>query len=195
MRTGQKATYEGQEGTITAIAKGWVTLALTDGAEVKARAKELTVKALDKIQMVCTECEHGWELDPNVEKAVNVRCPACKAWNRVRLHPNMENYVRGLGTTSSGAPTLDINDDVAEMLRGLDVDDLYVEASEILEGFGIESMSKSFRKVYGDIGWTSEQIEDHLRARYAKRNNGMIRMNIGNIVRSAQKRRLAIEAA
>ena len=62
--------------------------------------------------------------------------------------------------TASGAASIDNGDEVAEMLRGMDLDATYAKASKVLE-----------------------LPEADLRAKYAHLNLGMQRMNLGNRIR------------
>jgi len=114
-------------------------------------------------------------------------------WNTnpgaVRLHPDLTQYVRGLGQAPSGADTLDIADATADMLRGLDLPALYSVVSEELERLGKKNASKGFIKSFGkETPWEADNLHAFLQDRYADRNNGMQRMNLGNVLRAAQKR-------
>lgn len=143
-----------------------------------------------KYHIVCARCHHKWDMGTS---RTNVRCPNCKAWCRVHLTPDLTRYIRGLGVTPSGNETLDIADATADLLRGLAIDDLYAVVADHLEKCGIESMSKGFRKLYGkDTPWDIDTIQAFLSDRYADRNPGMQRMNLGNLLRSAQQRRSAL---
>ena len=63
---------------------------------------------------------------------------------------------------NSGHTSLDCGDAIAQRLRGMALDDLYAEAAKVLA-----------------------EDEKALRARYAKLNPGMQRMNLGNRMRAA----------
>lgn len=92
--------------------------------------------------------------------------------------------------TPSGADTLDIADQTADLLRGLDLDDLYSVVADHLEKCGYEAASKSFLKEFGkDTPWEAENLHAFLQNRYANRNPGMQRMNLGNVLRAAMNRR------
>lgn len=64
--------------------------------------------------------------------------------------------------TAGGHVSVDCNDDVANKLRGKDIDQCYAIAAKVLE-----------------------VPEKELRAKYAKLNVGMQRMNLGNRIRAA----------
>jgi hypothetical protein len=52
---------------------------------------------------------------------------------------------------------------------------------------GKEHASKAIRKAVG-AAWNFEVIRSFLNNRYVGRNNGMIRMNCGNIIRAMRNR-------
>lgn len=78
------------------------------------------------------------------------------------LEPNMSKYVRGLGVTVHGNRTIDINDKVAQQLRGTDVKEMYQIAAKALG-----ETARTLQKQYGHL------------------NIGMQRMNLGNRMRKA----------
>lgn len=79
----------------------------------------------------------------------------------------LDGYVKGLGRTASGKPTLDTADEVADRLRGL-------TAAEVAS-----YTTKTIAKI------TGEQID--FGAKYAHLNPGQVRMNCGNRLRAALK--------
>ena len=79
------------------------------------------------------------------------------------LEPNMSKYVRGLGLTVHGNRTIDINDKVAQQLRGTDIKEMYQIAAKAL----------------------GESVRT-LRAKYGHLNIGMQRMSLGNRMRGAK---------
>lgn len=78
------------------------------------------------------------------------------------LEPNMGKYVRGLGVTTHGNRTIDIDDRVAKTLRGADPKEMYDIASKALR-VPVRT----------------------LKAQYSHLNIGMQRMNLGNRMRKA----------
>ena len=84
---------------------------------------------LDEEKVDCPKCSKSFRLK---EKTENIRCPHCGAMWIVRLHPDKERYVVGLGETANGRDTMDIDDDIAGKLRGMNVDDLYSYAEKVL---------------------------------------------------------------
>lgn len=78
------------------------------------------------------------------------------------LQPKMTKYVRGLGLTTHGNRTIDIDDKVAKMLRGADSKEMYQIAAKAL-GEPLRALQRQY---------------SHL-------NIGMQRMNLGNRMRKA----------
>jgi transcription initiation factor TFIIIB Brf1 subunit/transcription initiation factor TFIIB len=76
------------------------------------------------------------------------------------LKPKTTNYVRGLGYTTHGNRTIDVNDKVAKMLRGTDPLEMYQIAAEVLK-VSARTLKRDYK---------------HL-------NIGMQRMNLGNRMR------------
>ena len=143
----------------------------------------------DQIEVFCPECEHVWT--PKRLK-LSIQCPKCGAWVKVRIKADLTHYIRGLGVTPSGHDTLDIGDGTADILRGLTAAEaIDVTAAELVR-LGIETMSKSFRKAFAKAivggSWCENNLRFFLTQRYSGRNNGMVRMNCGNILRAAQIR-------
>jgi len=82
----------------------------------------------------------------------------------------MENYVKGLGSTPSGRDTIDINDNVAEQLRGMNFKEAASAVAKSMTDMGEKTTAKELVEKY-----------DHL-------NPGMQRMNLGNRLRSCIRR-------
>lgn len=157
----------------------------------KAQTKPTEITTLEPQTVVCPKCGAKLDLAKNtILTKGGIVCPECGQWILVRLHPDLSRYVRGLGVTSSGADTLDVADQTADLLRGLGLDDLYAVVADHLEKCGFEAASKSFLKEFGkDTPWEAENLHAFLRDRYADRNPGMQRMNLGNVLRAAMNRR------
>lgn len=143
----------------------------------------------DQIEVFCPECEHTWI--PKRLK-LSIQCPKCGAWVKVRIKADLTHYIRGLGVTPSGHDTLDIGDGTADILRGLTAAEAIDVTAVELVRLGIETMSKSFVKAFRKAivggSWCENNLRFFLTQRYADRNNGMVRMNCGNILRAAQIR-------
>lgn len=144
--------------------------------------------------LVCPECG-----GTNGAERLNQPCDFCGFILKVRLFPDHSRYVRGLDVTASGRDTYDIADETADKLRGLSEAEVLRTTAKALAQLPIEhglsvKLGRQFKKQAGDWEWVS--IQNWLFERYEGRNPGMVRMNCGNILRSASKRaRLAVEEA
>jgi len=142
----------------------------------------------EPIDLTCPECEHTFLLK---RPKLSVQCPKCGAWIQVRIKADLTHYVRGLGVTPSGHDTLDIGDETADIFRGLTADDAIRVAAGRLIRIGQANMTRGFRKAYNGHtsgAWNLEAMVSYLQDRYGSRNNGMVRMNCGNLVRAAARR-------
>lgn len=109
----------------------------------------------------------------------------------VKIRADLSHYIRGLSTTPSGHDTLDIGDATADKLRGLTTEDIINVTAAELYTCGEKAMSKLFRKDFKKLAggvWDLDTIASYLSAKYFDRNNGMVRMNCGNLIRSAYNR-------
>ena len=198
---------------ITAYEKGWFTVMPDDGIERKVRAKglilmdsdeeivekdgEVSVNPIAEDGEISSEnasapIEVGSEMGCDcghvfpIPKLECFKCPKCGAWHKVRLHPDMDKYIIGMGETPSGRSTVDIDDEVATNLRGMNLDELYNYVCNQLDTLDekarfSKAMTASFKK--SAIGCAM-----FLEERYADLNPGMQRMNLGNLLRGAIKR-------
>jgi len=197
---------------IVSYEKGWVTIKDDDDAEHKVRAKAIVLMDSDEDLV---EGEEGLEtapVDPSsssseadseveagpmeiscscglcfvAPKLESFQCPDCGAWHQVRLHPDLSRYIKGMAATASGRDTVDIDDPVATILRGLNLNELYPKICSELEKLDEKArfsaaMNSAFKKNDSDCS-------EFLQGRYAELNEGMQRMNLGNLLRGAQKR-------
>lgn len=202
-----------QMADVVDYSAGWVTIRTDDGEEHKVRAKELVVigdneeaeEALgthteedvvdpspassdddsgEEDEVFCPKCGEA----VRTALSENIRCHKCGWTWRVRLHPDKERYFTGLGTTPSGRDTVDINDYVAEQLRELTAEQAIHKVCNAILDSGYtpkQVLSKTLAKKHADSGL---ELCDFFQERYADRNNGMVRMNMGNIWRGALKR-------
>lgn len=90
----------------------------------------------------------------------------------VRIHPDHTRYTRHSEVTASGRSCYDISDYVADILRGLNLEDVYHDVATYMNQMGVEELS-------------SEQV---LYAKYEHLNPGMQRMNLGNLLRGTMRR-------
>lgn len=140
----------------------------------------------DGLEIECPACGKVWE--PKVLR-LSIQCPGCGAWVKVRIKADLKRYVRGLGVTPSGHDTLDIGDGTADTLRGLTVDEILETTAAEMAQIGVKHASKALRKAIG--AWDVDSIQAYLADRYASRNNGMVRMNCGNLLRAMRNRAAA----
>lgn len=155
MKTGQEVVVDGKIAEFVSKNGGWITVIDHAGKTRKVRASkvsEVTAKVAAKPRRQREEGDDEEEDDA------------------VRLYPKMENYVKGLGSTPSGRDTIDIDDDVAKQLRGMD----------------FESAAKAVAKAVTSLGEKTTAAE--LMGKYEHLNPGMQRMNLGNKLRGAMKR-------
>jgi hypothetical protein len=142
--------------------------------------------AAEVTYVACISCQCGYKKFVVRGEHINKRCPICKTWLNVRLFPNMDRYVKGLDSTASGNDTVDINDETATSLRGLAVEDAFFKATETLQTLPRSLwFSKKMNKEFVASG---KNLVTFFSEKWAERNVGMQRMNVGNVVRAAIKR-------
>lgn len=107
-------------------------------------------------------------VDPLLETIISTPKP-CLAFDRSR-------YITHEEVTENGTHVVDVDDKVAEMLRGLTLVEAYQKTWNLAAtGGSLELGSGKTRQVIYSV----EELQD----RYSKRNRGMQRMNLGNILR------------
>lgn len=158
---------------------GWTTCRdIEDGFEFKLRNSKIG----EYVALVVEE--------PKVADKPDL-CPSCSApihgdicdhcghiiESNKLIKADLGRYVRGVGVTNSGRPTVDIDDVVAKALRGDDLEVLYPRVATWLQLMGRETIGRGAKKI--------EVTEENLRIRYSRLNVGMQRMNLGNILRGA----------
>lgn len=116
----------------------------------------------------CHDCD--WEVDFTDKEA--------------KVVPDMTRYTVGKGTTVTGRKTIDIDDYVADRLRGMDLEDIYRYVADVLAELNVEFIGTGSKKMHCGLM--------DLQARYSHLNVGMQRMNLGNLLRGTM-RRLALE--
>jgi len=152
----------------------------------KQTTASILTKEIHTNKLVCPECK-----GVNGLHRINQPCDFCGFMLKVRLFPDFSRYVRGLGVTASGRDTLDIGDSTADDLRELSVDKVVAATAAALAQMPIEiGLSTKMQRQWKVAGfeWTAEGVAQWIRERYEGRNNGMVRMNCGNILREARKR-------
>lgn len=180
-------TYALADGTnVTALsAKGrWVKVQFRDGTEKNvgfADLHEVAKQPIKKTRVntstpgsVCPMCGseevyHGENKDGLIVNEDTVwGCHAC-GWDNIGDRKNGVVNAKFLGNykitkLDDGSTVKDNGDDTAQMLRGLDLHEMYVLASK-------------------KLGTTIQQLRDQ----YQHLNAGMQRMNLGNRIRKAMR--------
>ena len=93
--------------------------------------------------------------------------------SRIHLEPDLSRYVKHDETTASGRKVLDINDSVADALRGLNLEDCFRQTARYLAALGVAATPKRPVTMSG------------LMTKYGHLNPGMQRMCLGNLLRGA----------
>ena len=161
---GNVYNVKGINAKYTGSKSGWANFVDADGNTIKARAKD--AKPAAKGPKAAKGERRFVVLDPETGEPARVATF------------KLDHYVKHKDeSTEGGHRPLDINDDVAGLLRGLSVEDMFAKAAS------------EVRK-YRDEKWpgTKAEIEAEFVARYGKLNNGQIRMNLGNVIRGCIKR-------
>lgn len=146
-REAKKAEREAKKGEPTAAAKA--KAAAVAGHCPKCGATEGQIDGLNDTRD-CGKCQHHYSAKTGKQ---------VKHQMEKLLKPDLSRYV-SVAETASGNPTKDIDDQVAQALRG-------------------KSVAEVFAHVEQAVGLPSGSLE----AKYAKLNVGMQRMNAGNILR------------
>lgn len=94
---------------------------------------------------------------------INELVKADRAAGKTRLYPNKAKYVAGTSTSPDARKTIDVADEVATKLRGVSLDQMYTVLGEYV---------------------SAERVAE-CKAKYAGKNIGMQRMNVGNVIRGA----------
>lgn len=135
-------------------------------AEAKAKATEAATKAKEeKAQAQAAKAaEKAKEQAAKILARAEAQAARIAAGGKDRLVPaNLATYhVDKERKTAGGHASVDSNDDLAQKLRGLSIDEVYKHAADVLK-----------------------EPEADLRAKYAHLNVGMQRMNMGNRMRAA----------
>lgn len=95
--------------------------------------------------------------------AINAQIAAEKERGVVRLHPNKARYVKAVSSSADQRAVFDNGDEVATMLRAVSLDEVWAEAEKHL----------------------TPEVLAAKRVKYAGKNVGMVRMNLGNLIRGA----------
>lgn len=163
--------YKGSEVEFVCRNGGWTTILTNEGRQVKVRNGEVKdVKA--------TPAPKAAAAKPVPAPKVKAEKPAKEATpadaSAKLLNPDLTRYVAHDTKTVSGRRSLDIADDVADLLRGQHIHDTYDLVAERVVGLRGEGNAKT--------------LAAELRTKYQHLNVGMQRMNLGNFLRGEHKR-------
>jgi hypothetical protein len=147
-------------------------LGITGGFVIpKNRAYKLTREAFEK----------AMNNEPEEVEMEEIEEPELEETQRVRIRPDWSRYTRHTGiTTQSGKTVIDINDYVAGILRGLNLDDAYGTVARYIRAINETATDAKDLETLDTV--------DKLRAKYGHLNPGMQRMNLGNKLRGAMAR-------
>ena len=163
--------YDGEIGTLMSTTAGWSLVELDDGTQIKLRQAAFEVEEGAEAEQDGDEpaeaddsASDTLELDDGDEEAE----PA----DSKSIVPERYRATYTKTKLDKGVTVLDNNDSVAQMLRGLELDETYKMTAALLEC-----------------------TENSLRLKYEHLNLGQQRMNLGNLVRGFYKRVAARAAA
>jgi hypothetical protein len=148
------------EGSFVSSKAGWTVVMLKDGTEKKYRNKDVAEK-LTKAEQKRREREAA-KAEKEAAKAAEGETGA--EGSEKLLNPDLSRYVLHDTVTASGRKQIDIDDDVAKILR-----------------------EKTLEEVYSYTAKLCEVTIKSLKERYETLNPGMQRMNLGNKVRAAMR--------
>lgn len=160
-------TYEGKSVKVVSTNGGWSCIEFEGGEQKKVRNSTLEGFTAPKTPRAAKAAKPA-----KVKKAKAPRkARAKKEGDDERLVPaDLTHYAIGLSKTPTGKATVDIDDQAARMLRGLDLDAVYKTAASKIAHISGEKVGET---------------EADLRKKYKHLNPGMQRMNVGNVLRGA----------
>jgi hypothetical protein len=147
------------EGTFVSSKSGWIVVMLKDGTEKKFRSKDVEEK-LTKAEAKRREREAA-----KAAKAAEAPADGEEIDAEGKLvNPDLSRYTLHETVTASGRKHIDIDDDVAKILR-----------------------EKTLDEVYSYVAKVCDVTIKSLKERYENLNLGMQRMNLGNKLRAAMR--------
>lgn len=171
----KQATFNGTTVTIVSVNGGWTKIQKSDGTEMKVRNGALSPVVVTtpapatppkEAKMTATAEAPATKPTPPVREARPAHFVSEVAPGKIAKIAstafNLDKYFVSDIKTPTGRRTIDCADEVAQALRGADIDTVYAQAAEALE-----------------------IAEADLRNQYGHLNIGMQRMNLGNRIRGA----------
>ena len=141
------------EGTFVSAKSGWTVIATKDG-EKKFRSGQVAEKLTKAEAKKRESAARKAEAKPAEEGHANGKL----------VPADLSKYVVHEATTESGRKKIDIDDETAEKLRGLDLEGTYKYAAKVLD-----------------------TTVNQLKEKYISLNPGMQRMNLGNRIRKVTR--------
>ena len=178
----KQANLNGTIVTIVSVNGGWTQIQKPDGTEMKVRNGALTpvvvatpAPATQPKEAKMTAAAPATKPTPPVREARPAHFVSEVAPGKIAKIAstafNLDKYYVSDIKTPTGRRTIDCADEVAQALRGADIDAVYAQAAETLE-----------------------IAEADLRSQYGHLNIGMQRMNLGNRIRGAAAAKAKAEA-
>lgn len=169
----KEMTYQGRVVAVVEVNGGWTTI-LDGMKQIKVRNGELSAvreskmpdqpkPPRDRPSRTAALAKHDAELKASKDQDPPLELDGQPPTQRA-VDPNMARYTTHEVRTTSGRRAVDTADATADALRGLDLEGVYLVASQTL-GIPVESL----KKMYGHL------------------NPGMQRMNMGNRMRKATR--------
>jgi hypothetical protein len=164
----KEMTYQGRTVDVVEVNGGWTTILdgmkqikVRNGELSKVKPKESPLPERPGKLLSSARKEREQKQTPKPKREPKPKSDDADDSRLVK--PNLDRYVTSAEVkTASGRKAIDINDEVATRLRGLDLADTYREAASV-----------------------TGQTQKSLREKYEHLNPGMQRMNLGNLIRGA----------
>lgn len=145
---------------VMSVKGGWTEIQSPDGKSTKCRNKVL--------QMLT---------DQEVADIAAIVAPVAQK----TVDPDLTKYVTHKVKTPSGRKAVDINDKVADILRGEALEDCYFIVAKHVATSTQEDAQETPEQYDARV----DKVEKDMREKYKKLNPGMQRMNLGNRLRKA----------
>lgn len=174
----KEMTYQGRTVDVVEVNGGWTTILdgmkqikVRNGELSKVKPKESPLPERPGKLLSSARKEREQKKAPKPKREPKAKSDDASDDGRL-VKPNLDRYVTSAEVkTASGRKAIDINDEVATALRGVDLADVYRQASA-----------------------ATGQTQKALHEKYDHLNPGMQRMNLGNLIRGAASK-AAREAA
>lgn len=168
----ERAITKTGEGVVTLREKGWIHVQLDNGTTVKARASELrapgdTAKTEKPVKAPKADKPAKVKADKPVKAPAVARPRGIKANGEAGgdiFPPGLRSQYSKTKVKDANGKTkvkLDCGDEIAEALRGLEVEDVYKVAGELMEG----TNAKALREQYAHLNRGQQRMVVGVRLR------------------------------